>query len=356
MRRVLLLAGLSLALPTIAAADWRYLILNEPLDEPVNDRPAQAIDAPAGGTRMDDRLTIVMNGNMLGLADVIRGNDGRVLISGAGARAAGLGFGPGGGTPEPNYFYAVEDLRPAVSARIDGDRLLLQTGVDTAAQRTPGIERAERLPAVQPIAVPRQQAPPLYAEGPATMPLDDAATARLPQAPAMPVSPRVANAPTQHSLPWPAVLDQTPTPAPTPRSDSRLEEVLVTVDGDSRGVAVARIGDQGLPYFAVQDLATMRIDVPDHLTMHRDVPPEALAEQYSYRYDPAARQLDLQARNSSSGWGWLDWLRGDNADDDADTTTQDSTMQDTSATDAPDCNAPNFKRGRPSRRTGGGNC
>lgn len=338
MRRVLLLVGASLALPTIASADWRYLILNEPLDQPVREQRAEPIAAPANGAANGGTLTVVMNGGQRGTAEVIRGEGGRILISGAGARAAGLGFGPGQGVPQADYFYAIDDLRPAVSARIQNGELILQTGVDTAAQRTPGIQRAERQPAVQPIREPvaQRQPPALYPDGPVTLPLDDTTRTFTAAAAPQPLPvPSTPPATMPRSLPWPSVLSQTPPPPPAPRDTADLDEVRVTVDGESRGVAIARIGPRGLPHFAVEDLATMRIDVPDDASPAYLLSPDDLAEAYTYRYDATASQLDLERVRSRRGW--FDWLSADAGDESG-------------------CQTQRFKRGHTHRARTDGDC
>ena len=65
-----------------------------------------------------------MQPGLRGQAESIMTANDDILVSGEGARLAGLGFGPGDAVPELGFFYPVDELRPAVRAQIQGNQLL----------------------------------------------------------------------------------------------------------------------------------------------------------------------------------------------------------------------------------------
>ena len=292
MKQIVLAVGAAAVLAMPAHADWRYLILNEPLDQPVREQPAQPmLPASRGDHRVDAVLDIVMNGGLRGQAEVIMTANDDILVSGEGARLAGLGFGPGDAVPELGFFYPVDELRPAVRAQIQGNQLLMQTGVDTALHRTPGISRSESRPALAPI--------PDRAPGFQTQPLA-VAPAPAPAAPTLALEPELDTAPPpvtrRHQLPWPEVLS-TPMPSSGASRTYRQAEVMVSVDGQPRGVLIAALGPDNKPQLAPEDLQALRLPVPAEAVDRGFAVPEDLTQTYSTQYDPAALELRLSTRS-----------------------------------------------------------
>ncbi|WP_348674445.1 hypothetical protein [uncultured Abyssibacter sp.] len=289
MKQIVWALGAAATLAMPAHADWRYLILNEPLDQRVQERRAEPVQPPSSfGNRVDGVLDIVMNGSLRGQAEVIVTADGKTLISGDGARLAGLGFGPGDEVPQSGYFYPLNDLRPAVQARVDGSQLLMQTGVDPALHRTPGISRSETRPAVAPITdmTPSFETRPLQ-----TAPVP---AQRQPTQLAGPGATIARTTQPQHVLPWPDALD-TPLPA-ADDTTPRQEEVMIAVDGQPRGVVIARVGSGGQPQLAVEDLQALRLPVPANSLDRGYATPDDLSQTYAAQYDRAAAELRLSTR------------------------------------------------------------
>lgn len=316
MKQIVLAVGLAAVFAVPAHADWRYLILNEPLDQPVREKRAEPVLPPnRGDHRVDAVLDIVMNGGVRGQAEVVVTADNQILVSGEGARLAGLGFGPGDEIPSRGFFYPVEHLRPAVRAQVSSSQLLLQTGVDTALQRTPGISRAQTRPNVapisgqapgfdtQPLAAPAVPAPAARA-----LPSPETALALDPSLQSQPVQPVVP-----HQLPWPDALN-----APIPRSREartiRQAEVMVSVDGEARGVVIAALAANGRPQIAPEDLQAMRLPVPAAAVDRGYALPEDLSQTYTTQYDAAALELRLSTRSPDR------WFLAEDATDDRDCT------------------------------------
>lgn len=288
MKQIVLAVGAAAVLAMPAHADWRYLILNEPLDQPVREQRAEPMLPPnRGDHRVDAVLDIVMNGGLRGQAEVIVTADNKILVSSEAARLAGLGFGPGDEVPPLGFFYPVEQLRPAVRARVDQGQLLMQTGVDPALHRTPGISRSESRPAFAPIP---EQAP-----GFQTEPLPVAPAPAEP-ALALDTRPRTAPPASPRHLPWPEVLNS-PMPSNTEARTYRQAEVMLLVDGQPRGVLIAALGPDGHPQLAPEDLQALRLPVPAQAVERGYAVPEDLAQTYSTQYDPAALELRLSTRS-----------------------------------------------------------
>ena len=292
MKQIVWALGAAAIVTSTAHAEWRYLILNEPLDQQVREKRAEPVQPPSSfGNRVDDVLDIVMNGSVRGQAEVIVTADGKTLISGDGARLAGLGFGPGDDVPQTGYFYPLADLRPAVQARVASGQLRMQTGRDPALHRTPGISRSQSRPAVAPIvdSTPGFETRPLPTS-PALLP------ALPPAQPLTPAASAYAQPPTpQHSLPWPDALNA-PMPAASTASRSSQEEVMIAVDGQPRGVVIARIGAGGQPQLAVGDLQALRLPVPAASVDRGYAVPGDLAQTYETQYDPRSAELRLSTR------------------------------------------------------------
>lgn len=71
---------------------------------------------------------------------------------------------------------------------------------------------------------------------------------------------------------------------------------MIAVDGQPRGVVIARVGSGGQPQLAVEDLQALRLPVPANSLDRGYATPDDLSQTYAAQYDRAAAELRLSTR------------------------------------------------------------